>query len=274
MNVLEARMKDVAVLILVFMSFMTHAFVYGVEATIKIDDIIRVDVMNEPRVSTPQSVVSKNGDVVLPLLGQVNLKNLTLATASDKVQALYQKDWLTAPKVTVTILKHSEESIFVLGCVHRPGQMRIPPGGLNFSTALSTAGGLNQNADAAKIQLIRADGQKTLHVEHDINHGDSGKIKLLDGDRILVSKELVGNFVTFGGCVTKPGVIPFPIDENFDLVSALAIVGGLSSLADGKIIITRNGKPLTVDYNKILEKGTQSPLLEPGDNIFAKPRHF
>jgi polysaccharide export outer membrane protein len=260
-------------MVILFISSATHLFAQDNTTIVKPNDIIRVEVFNEPRVSTPQVVVSKSGEVGLPLLGQVNLLNLKLSEAAEKVRSLYQAEWLVEPKVNITILKQAEEYVSILGLVRSPGQLAIPASGLDFSAALATAGGLAVEADASKIELNRADGQTTIHTYNDVNNGAAGKIKLKNGDRIRVGQNpFVGKFITVGGNVAKQGVVPFPLTGKLDLVSAIAFMGGLTPMANGKIIITRNGKPTTVDFNDIIKKGSQPPLLEPGDNVFAIQR--
>jgi protein involved in polysaccharide export with SLBB domain len=274
-HTLQKRILNFVTMAILCISSATHSFAQDNTTIVKANDIIRVEVFNEPRVSTPQAVVSKSGEVGLPLLGQVNLLNLNLGEASEKVRALYEQDWLVAPKVTITILKQAEESISILGFVRSPGQLVIPPSGLDFSAALATAGGLSLEADASKIELNRADGSRSIHSYNEVNNGSAGKIKLKTGDRILVGQNpFVGKFVTIGGNVGKQGVVPFPLTGKLDLVSAIAFVGGLTNLANGKIVITRDGKTMEVDFNDIIEKGAEPPMLQPGDNIFAKIRRL
>jgi polysaccharide export outer membrane protein len=270
---LEIRFRELAAIAAFLLTSSLLCSAQDNSTVVKPNDIIRVEVFNEPRVSTPQATVSKSGEVSLPLLGQVNLDKLTLGEASEKVRALYQADWLVEPKVTITILKQAEESISILGFVRTPGQLLIPPSGLDFSTALATAGGLTQEADTSKIELHRADGQKTTHNYNDINSGSSGKTRLKGGDRIIVGQNpLVGKYVTVGGNVRKLGLIPFPLNGKLDLVSAIAFAGGLTENASGEILITRDGKTTSVNFNKIVEKGAEAPMLQPSDNLQAKQR--
>jgi polysaccharide biosynthesis/export protein len=272
-NIIKEQMLKLAAVAIIVMCSSSHLLAQDNSTIVKPNDIIRVEVFNEPRVSTPQAIVSQSGEVSLQLLGQVNLANLTLEKAKKKVQELYEADWLVSPQVTITILKQAEEYISILGLVRSPGQLTIPAGGLDFSTALATSGGLTQEADAGKIELSRADGSKTLHSYNDVNNGAAAKIKLKNGDRIIIGQNpFVGKFITIGGNVAKQGVVPFPLTGKLDLVSAIAYVGGITPMANGIIIITRDGKAIEVDFNDIVEEGKQPPMLQPGDNIFAKQR--
>jgi polysaccharide biosynthesis/export protein len=242
---------------------------------LKPNDIIRIEIYNEPKISIGQTIVSKGGEVTLHLLGQVNIAKLTLDEAADKLQKLYQVDYLVNPKVTITILKQADEIVAILGSVKAAGQLVIPQAGMDLSTALATAGGLMETADPNRIELTRASGQSAVYNYSDVSNGAAGKVKLMNGDRILVGQSpFVGKTVTVGGQVTKRGLIPYPLDGKLDLVSAIAFSGGLTELANGKIMLTRKGKTSIINFNDIIEKGAENIPLLPGDNIQADIRRI
>lgn len=242
-------------------------------AIVKINDIIRVEVFNEPRVSVMQTTINRSGEATLPLLGQVDLAKLTLNEASEKIRKLYEADWLVDPKVTITVLKQADETISILGSVRVAGQLVIPPNGMDLSTAIATAGGLLETADTSRIELNRLNGQNAIYNQNDIASGAAGKIKLMSGDRIIVGQSpFVGKFVTVGGTVAKPSIIPFPLNGKLDLVSAIAFAGGLTQLSNGVILLTRDGKTEEINFNDITDKGANNTVLKPGDNLQAKMR--
>jgi len=76
------------------------------------------------------------------------------------------------------------------------------------------------------------------------------------------------------GEVNREGAIPFPRNGKLTLRTAVAIAGGLTNLASGKVtLILKGEKPKT--YNlKELEKKKKVIELKPGDTLTAKERLF
>ncbi len=253
----------------------TPLFAQESQTLLKPNDIIKVEVFDEPKVSVPGTTINNSGDATLPLLGQVNLSKLNLEQAAEKIKQLYQADYIVDPKVTVMLLREAEKIVSILGAVNKTGQIAIPPSGLDLSTALATVGGLSPNADPKNIALTRASGERAVYTAADVSSGRAATIKLQAGDRIIVGQNPLANkYITVGGHVGRRGLVPYPLDGNADLVAIIAASGGLTDMANGKILLTRNGKTTTYDYNAILKKGAATVNLLPGDNIQAEQRGF
>lgn len=242
---------------------------------IKANDVVRLDVFNEPKLCVQQTRVSKTGEASFPLIGNVPLSGLTVGAASEKIRQLYDADWLVDPKVTLSILDYAAETVSVLGSVQKPGQLAInSTTGLDLATAIAIVGGLDQGADAERIELHRAAGGSAVYNLNDITNGPAGKIRLISGDRIIVGQSrFVGTFVTIIGTVGKQGAINFPVNGKLDLVTAIATAGGLTDLANPrKISINRGGQVRVVDYSAISKNGAAPFMLEPGDIITVPQR--
>ncbi|MFM7182276.1 MAG: polysaccharide biosynthesis/export family protein [Verrucomicrobiales bacterium] len=243
---------------------------------IKANDVLRLDIFNEPKVSVPESPVGKTGEASFPLIGNVALGGLTVSQASEKIRALYDADWLVDPKLTLTVVGYATEAVTVLGSVQRPGQLAInPTTGLDLATALAIAGGLSETADTERIELHRAAGGVTVYGKNDVSDGAAGKIKLASGDRIIVGQSrFVGTFVTVIGNVGKQGAVGFPVDGKLDLVTAIAAASGLTDIANPKkISVNRGGTVTEVDYTAISKNAAKPYMLQPGD-IITVPQRF
>jgi polysaccharide export outer membrane protein len=244
---------------------------------LKSGDVLRLDVFNEPKVSVPESPISKSGEASFPLIGNVQVAGLTVGQASEKIRALYDADWLVDPKITLSVVGYATEAVTVLGAVQRPGQMAInPTTGLDIATALAISGGLTESADAERIELHRAGGGVTTYNQNDISNGPAGKVKLLSGDRIIVGQSrFVGTFVTIIGQVGKQGAVAFPANGKLDLVTAIAAASGLTEIANPKkVSVNRGGTVTEVDYNAISKNAAQPFMLQPGDIITVPQRFF
>jgi len=240
------------------------------------NDIIRLDVYEEPDLSGAVRIL-KTGQASFPLIGSVTVGDLSVADAAGKIRDLYAKDYLVDPKVTLTVQDYATEFISVIGAVRSPGQIPMPvSGNLDLAAAMATVGGLTATADTNSVLLVRANGTTATYSNSSITNGPDGRVKLEGGDRIIVNESAyVGKSLTILGQVGRQGPVPFPVNGELDLVSAIAMAGGLTNLADmKKISINRKGEVIIVDYRRITQRGEAPPMLQPDDIITVRERMF
>ena len=240
------------------------------------NDVIRLDVYQEPDLSGTVRIL-KTGHASFPLIDSVKISGLTVNAAATKIRNLFAKDYLVDPKLTLTVQNYATDYISVIGAVRNAGQIPIPiSGNIDLAAAMATAGGLDETADANRVQLIRESGQNSTFTMNSIVNGANGKTPLRAGDRIIVNQSpYVGKTVTILGRVGRQGPIPFPINGRLDLITALARAGGRTDLAHrSNININRKGRIIELDYREISQRADQPFLLEPGDIINVPERRF
>ncbi|MEO5715528.1 MAG: polysaccharide biosynthesis/export family protein [Luteolibacter sp.] len=264
---------------LMFLSVFVLGFVHAAPEdgtyVLRPNDTIRVAVYEEPDLSV-QVRILKTGQASFPLIGSVDVGGTTVSAATKKIRDLYAKDYLVDPKLTLTVDEYATEFISVIGAVKNPGQIPMPvSGNLDLASAMATAGGLSETADANSIQLVRASGTNSTFSMDSIG-GATGRLKLEAGDRVIVNQSAyVGKTVTVLGQVGKPGPVQFPLNGRLDLVNAVAFAGGLTELANPKkITINRKGTVTIVDYKEISKRGDRPFLLHPDDVITVAERLF
>jgi polysaccharide export outer membrane protein len=238
------------------------------------NDVVKLAVFNEDALSS-QTRVLQTGEAMLPLIGPVKVAGLTLSAAIEKVRALYDADYLVDPKVTLTVDEYALQQISVLGSVAKPGDIPIPPSGkLNMASAIAAAGGLTEKADPNQILLTRADGRTSNFSRSSIERGE--KVPLEPGDRIVVAQSrFVNQSVTFVGEVKNLGSVPFPLNGDLDIITAVARAGGFNEMANQKkISVNRKGRVILVDVKEASEKGSNIFKLEPDDIITVPARLF
>jgi polysaccharide export outer membrane protein len=261
------------------MAISLPAFAAGDEDTsyvLRPNDSIRLAVYEEPDLSV-QVRILKTGEASFPLIGSVNVSGLSVSAAAAKIRDLYAQDYLVDPKVTLTVDEYATEFISVIGAVKNPGQIQIPVSGqLDLAAAMTTAGGLADDANPGDIQLVRASGTTSTFSMADIQAGTVGRIRLESGDRIIVNRSpFVGKTLTVLGQVGRPGPIAFPASGRLDLVNAIALCGGLTELANPKkITVNRKGKIILLDFKVISQRGDQPFLLQPEDVVTVAERLF
>ncbi len=240
------------------------------------NDTIRLEVYGEADLSVSVRIL-KTGHASFPLIGSLEISGLSVIAAAEKIRELYAKDYLVDPKLTLTVQEYATEFISVIGAVRNPGQIAMPvSGNLDLAAAMATAGGLTEVADPNGILLVHASGEATTYSISSIVTGPKGRVRLAAGDRIIANQStFVGKKITSLGQVGRQGPLGFPVSGNLDLISAIAMAGGLTEMAHpSKITINRKGKSIVVDYKAMTKRGDQPVMLQPDDIIIVAERLF
>ncbi len=95
--------------------------------------------------------VDQNGDISLPLLGQIKIVNLTLIEAQNIIQTEVDK-YLRNSSVNLKLVSFK---ISVLGDVRSPGYYYVYNGQCTVLEALALAGDLEPQANRGNIKLVR-----------------------------------------------------------------------------------------------------------------------
>ena len=95
--------------------------------------------------------VDEDGKIEMPLIGKVEVKNLTVEEAKNKLQAEMDK-YVTQ---TTLIVKLSNFNVTVLGEVARPGMYKVYQSQINLFEAVSMAGNMTNFAKRDAVKIIR-----------------------------------------------------------------------------------------------------------------------
>lgn len=117
-------------------------------------DKIRLVVFNEPQLSGEFSV-GANGEISLPLIGNVQVAGRTANEVSEIVAARFSDGYLRDPRVSTEVVVY--RPIFVLGEVRKAGQYPYQSG-LTAMNAIATAEGFTPRAAKGTV-LIRRYGE-------------------------------------------------------------------------------------------------------------------
>ncbi len=99
--------------------------------------------------------IDSNGNLQLPLVGQVHIAGKTLAETNRYLRTQFAK-YLKTPDVIVRVLSYEGNRYFVNGQVMKSGQYTLNDQPISLYTALGMAGGVNpETGDNTSIQLIR-----------------------------------------------------------------------------------------------------------------------
>lgn len=98
-------------------------------------------------------LVDNNGNVTLPLIGDMNFRGLTIKEARARLKEK-MKAYLLDPFVDIKFLTFR---VTILGEVSRPGEYVVSNEKANIINVISMAGDLNDNGDRRNIMVLRGD---------------------------------------------------------------------------------------------------------------------
>jgi polysaccharide export outer membrane protein len=159
-------------------------------------DVVHVQVFQEPDLER-ELRVSQDGQITLPMIGQIEVKSRTLSSVEKNVRELYDRDYLVNPQVNITVLTYQKRSVNVMGAVNMPQAIEYPPEQtLTILDAISRAGGFNRYADRKKVLLTRtfADGRTekyTINADQLIAGTSSEHWVLIKDDVIFVPESVL-----------------------------------------------------------------------------------
>lgn len=185
-------------LIILFLILFAQCQLFAKDTAYRIgpENLLQIDVHygKDGLISQKVRVSSKN-QITFPLIGEVDVKGLTVSELEKKLYTLLEKDYLVNPQVNVVIQEYS--TVTVMGEVKKPGSYPIK-GKLSAVEAVSLAEGFTKIAspNGAKIIRVNPDGTKIeIRVRlYDIMKGGRGRqksnIDLQGGDVLVVPESL------------------------------------------------------------------------------------
>lgn len=185
--------------------------------------------------------VTREGFVVIPDVGQVNVSNLTLGQFEDvlytrlgRVYSGVRRGSDATTHFSVSVSKLRSNQIFVIGDVQAPASYRISSAATAL-TALYAAGGPNDQGSLRRIEIRRGGNVvATLDLYSYLLRGDASQdVRLQQGDVVFVPVH--GPRVRVDGEVTRQATYELKPGET--LADALAAAGGLSATAGGRRVL-------------------------------------
>ena len=128
-------------------------------------DVLSVQLWAYPEITAPVTdsgnakalgyTLDSNGNIYLPLVGQIHVAGKTLAETNRILRSQFSR-YLKHPDAVVRVLSYEGRRYFVNGQVLRSGQYTLNDQPVSLYTALSMAGGVNpEKGDNSNIQLVR-----------------------------------------------------------------------------------------------------------------------
>jgi len=253
------------------------------------DDVIAVNIAQAPELADKPVRVDLNGFAELPWIGRIKAAGETVDTLRDALVARY-KAIIQAPEITVTVEEFHSQPVSVVGAVNTPGVLQLR-GQKTLLEMLSMAGGLRSDSGSV-VNIARRKEWGPIGVPGEKLDAATGlstatidlqplmearapqlNIAVRPNDVITVPRAHV---VFVIGEVAKPGSYPLSDREQYSVLQALSLAGGLTGTAApqrAKILRPLNGgtqrQEIAVDLRKLLEGHGSETNLQADDILFV-----
>ena len=249
------------------------------------DDLLEITLFNIPeganveRRITPRTLtvrVTNQGQISLPLIGEMDVKGLTVLSLEKSLRDAYDK-YIHNPQVGV-LIREFRQRASVIGAVQKPGAFELT-GAKSVIELLALAGGVSEKAGTQVHIYRQGDNGRESHVidlmvlansTGLINASNAAMINMPvePGDTINVPE--AGMFFV-DGAVRKPG--SYPLGRRFSLSQALATAGGVDpELNSNDISIFRRRGPgdvqtIALNLTDVMSGSIADPEIQPDDVI-------
>lgn len=140
-------------------------------------DLLKITVFNQKDLSGDYTI-NGSGQISLPLIGDVNAKDLTAKQVEQGITKKLMPDYLLNPRVSVQVLNY--RPFYILGEVKQPKSYPYVDG-MTYLNAVAIAGGYTYRAKEDHVEVIRMnDPQKrelTLKMDEKVLPGDVIHVK-------------------------------------------------------------------------------------------------
>ena len=249
-------------------------------------DLLRIEVTEGPEL-TRDYPVAGDGSIVFPLLGRIEVGDLSCADVEHKLKAALEKDYFKSATVRATVSQFVSGAVLVQGAVAAPQSIDVSGDQLiTLMEALARCGGLADNAAADRVRILRWKAGSgfqrdtlTVNVQEMLQSGD------LRNDQFLAPRDMVvvprvgageggGEFLALGD-VASPGF--HPARDKLDVIRAITSAGGVTRDARmdaARLLRPEKGggyKVIPIDLQRLFgvaDMKMNVPVL-PGDILFV-----
>ncbi|NWF93116.1 MAG: polysaccharide biosynthesis/export family protein [Syntrophaceae bacterium] len=259
------------------------------------EDLLEINVFEVEKLNKTVRV-SSQGNISLPLLGILRVKDLTAYELEKEIRDLLAEKYLQDPQVSVFIKEYRNQQISVIGAVEKPGVYEVK-GQKTVLDMLAMAGGLSgypkENAGPLLFLIRPPKLQDEAPGERKDNDDQNPKTFVIDLEQLLIEGDLSLNLplihgdvinipfsgkIFVGGEVNRPGGFPLS-GRKMTVRQAITLAGGLKTEARGseaKLFRYSEKGPekevLSVDVYAI-QKGEAEDLYLKENDILIVPKH-
>lgn len=224
------------------------------------------------------ATVDSEGLIRLPLVGAVDVRNLTTHEIEARLAELYGDNLVRDPNIGVSVEEYGSQPVSVLGAVESAGVFQLQ-GSRRLLDVLAMAGGLS--AEAGDHVLIRRSSldesapaiEISVPIKRMLEAGTESEFNpwILAHDTIQAER---AGLVYVLGSVNRPGGFPIKDQEPITVLQAIALAEGsapTASLQKAQVIRTvgLGRSEIAISVKAILAGELADPVLEPNDILYV-----
>lgn len=207
------------------------------------------------------SIVRRDGSLMVPEIGMINVGGLSLDAASDLIKLKVKSTFIGAEGF-ISLTNMRDINVLVTGNVFAPGMYTVS-GGANILSVLNIVGGINDNGSYRNIKIKRAGSViATVDLYDALINGNLNFNRLRSGDSIVVGSVMPS--VSISGGVPNPA--RYEVASGETLQNIIDHAGGILPGYSLNLSVHRqsgeSGEVLLLDLND-----ASNFTLEHGDSI-------
>lgn len=190
-------------------------------------DVIKITVFQSPELSL-DTRIPETGVISFPLLGSVQLGNLTVAAAEKRIaDGLLAGKFLKQPQVSILVVTQRGSQATVLGHVVRQGRYPLELSNTKLSDLLALAGGVAPDGSDTLTVVGTREGKpfrKQVDMRTLFRGGNASDDIVIQHNDVVYVDRMPQIYVY--GEVQRPGVLR--LERGMTVLQALAASGGLT----------------------------------------------
>lgn len=151
-------------------------------------DELRITVFEEPNLSLEEVPVDASGNILFPLIGQVEVAGRTSTELARHIASALDARYLVDPQVSVIVTESVGQRVTVEGRVEKPGVYEVR-GPTTLVQAIAMAEGPTRVAALDEVVVFRQYGDETYAARFDldaIRKSQQPNPRILGGDTVVV----------------------------------------------------------------------------------------
>ena len=242
-------------------------------------DQIHIEIFNVPELSREYRV-DGNGNINLPLVGEVSLSGYDLAEAERVVATAYGESYLRNPQVSIRVTEFRSQQFTAIGAVSSPRIYNVDRR-VTLMEAIAMAGGLSTSAgnhvyltDRVRDPASGELGTRSLIIGVEDLMQNPADYNFMLGDSALINVPRAGS-IFVEGAVSRPGV--FTRQGDTTVLKAITMAGGLKFEANRSRIRVLRRDPVSdewrqeeVNMSEIRESPLADLTLDDGDIVMVE----
>lgn len=247
------RRAWLAVLAMAAMVVVTQS-AYAKEYTITSGDSVSIKVVGENEL-TKSYIVNDEGKIFMPMIREVVASGKTALELQAEITKKLS-EYIKNPAVTVEVTNPTNTGVWVTGEVMTPGEIKVKPDA-RLLDLIQKAGGLKETANKSGAILFRGSESNTIDLDKLMKGDMNLNLRIEQGDRLHVPKEIDGKVKVLGEVVT-PG--EKDLKRNMTPMEAIQAAGGFKDTADKSVVklIHKDGNTVTLNL-EAEARGDESP---------------